>query len=64
MEKNMEYLFETEHLQVRKFALEDVQLLYENHREEEVQKWIPNECYANTEEAEKLRRVAEKGEDY
>ena len=52
----MEYLFETAHLRVRKFALEDARTLYENHREEEVQKWIPNECYADTEEAEKAVR--------
>ena len=48
----MEYLFETAHLGVRKFTPEDAPVLYENHREEEVCKWIPNESYANPEEAE------------
>ena len=48
----MEYLFETAHLGVRKFAPEDAPVLYENHREEEVRTWIPNESYANPEEAE------------
>ena len=46
----MEYIFETEHLKVRKFKIEDAQCLYENHSEEEVKKWIPNESYANIEE--------------
>lgn len=48
----MEYLFETVHLKVRKFSPEDAPILYENHREEEVQKWIPNESYADLAEAE------------
>lgn len=48
----MEYLFETEHLRIRKFVLEDTQRLYENHLEEEVKKWIPNESYADMEEAQ------------
>ena len=52
----MEYLFETAHLKVRKFALEDAPVLYENHREEEVRKWIPNECYGDPEEAENAVR--------
>ena len=46
----MEYMFETEHLRIRKFELEDAQCLYENHLEEEVKKWIPNESYADIEE--------------
>ena len=46
----MEYIFETEHLKVRKFKTEDAQCLYENHSEEEVKKWIPNESYADIEE--------------
>ena len=46
----MEYIFETEHLKVRKFKIEDAQCLYENHLEEEVKKWIPNESYADIEE--------------
>ena len=52
----MEYLFETEHLKVRKFSLEDVRTLYENHREAEVRQWIPNESYADLEEAESAIR--------
>ncbi len=27
----MEYIFETEHLKIRKFVMEDAQSLYENH---------------------------------
>lgn len=46
----MKYMFETEHLKIRKFKPEDAQHLYENHLEEEVKKWIPNESYANLEE--------------
>ena len=46
----MEYIFETEHLKIRKFEFEDAQCLYENHLEEEVKKWIPNESYADMEE--------------
>ena len=52
----MEYLFETAHLRVRPFTMEDAPLLYENHREEEVRQWIPNECYADLEEAESAVR--------
>ena len=47
----MGYLFETARLRVRKFTPEDAPVLYENHREEEIRKWIPNECYADPEEA-------------
>ena len=43
-------MFETEHLRIRKFKIEDAKRLYENHLEEEVKKWIPNESYANAEE--------------
>lgn len=46
----MEYIFETEHLRVRKFKMEDAGCLYKNHLEEEVKKWIPNESYADMEE--------------
>lgn len=48
----MEYMFETEHLKVRKFEMEDVRRLYENHLEEEVKMWIPNESYADMEETQ------------
>ena len=47
----MEFLFETTHLRVRKFTPEDVPALYENHRAEEVRQGIPNESYADPEEA-------------
>lgn len=46
----MEYIFETEHLKIRKFELDDAQYLYKNHLEEEVKKWIPNESYTDIEE--------------
>lgn len=49
--EEMEYIFETEHLKVRKFELDDTQCLYKNHLEEDVKKWIPNESYADIEEA-------------
>jgi len=48
----MDCLFETERLKVRKFVMEDAQPLFENHLEEKVKKWIPNETYADVEEAE------------
>lgn len=46
----MEYIFETQRLRVRKFEAEDAQGLYENHLEDEVKQWIPNESYADIEE--------------
>ena len=46
----MEYIFETKHLRIRKFEMEDAKSLYENHLEEEVKRWIPNESYADMEE--------------
>ena len=48
----MEYIFETEHLRIRKFEMKDAGRLYENHLEEEVKKWIPNESYADMEETQ------------
>ena len=47
----MGHIFETEHLRIRRFEMEDAGRLYENHLEEEVKKWIPNESYADMEEA-------------
>ena len=47
----MDHMFDTEHLIIRKFKVEDTQCLYENHREEAAKKWIPNESYADIEEA-------------
>lgn len=46
----MEYIFETEHLKIRKFEIEDAKCLYANHLEEEVKRWIPNESYVDMEE--------------
>lgn len=48
----MKYMFDTKHLRVRKFSLGDAQRLYENHLEEEVKKWIPNESYVSIEETQ------------
>ena len=48
----MVYLFETEHLLIRSFQSADAQRLYENHLEENVKKWIPNESYHSLEEAQ------------
>lgn len=50
--KGVEYIFETEHLRIRKFKIEDAKCLYENHLEEEVKRWIPNESYADMEETQ------------
>jgi ribosomal-protein-alanine N-acetyltransferase len=47
----MTYLFETPRLGVRPFLPEDAERMYENHREEAVRQWFPNECYADLEEA-------------
>ena len=47
----METLFETKRLIVRKFRDADAAPLYENHKDEEVRKWFPNECYADEAEA-------------
>ena len=48
----MEKLVETKHLYIRKFRDEDARKLYENHLDDEVRKWFPNECYADLEEAQ------------
>ena len=66
---NMEYIFETEHLRIRKFEIGDAYRLYQNHLEDEVRKWIPNESYADIEEAEKaiefyIKRVENKSLPY
>lgn len=47
----MENLFETERLTIRKLKTGDARQLYENHADDEVRKWFPNECYADEEEA-------------
>ncbi len=48
----MEKMFETERLIVRRFRNGDAQELFENHRDDEVKKWFPNECYADLNEAQ------------
>ena len=48
----MERILETERLIVRCFRDEDARELYENHLDEDVRRWFPNECYANQEEAQ------------
>ena len=52
----MACLFETERLRVRPFRPEDVKRTYEIHAEDAVKKWIPNESYADLEEAEEAIR--------
>ena len=52
----MTALLETERLIVRKFRDEDARQLFENHEDEEVRKWFPNECYADVEEAREAIR--------
>ena len=47
----VEYVFETEHLRVRKFEREDAENLYRIHLDGEVQKWIPEESYQDLGEA-------------
>ena len=55
----MEYIFETEHLKIRKFEIEDAKCLYENHLEEEVKRWIPNESYVDMEETKEAIKRSE-----
>ena len=45
-------MFETPRLRVRAFRAEDAEALYQNHLDEEVKTWFPNECYADLAEAE------------
>ena len=47
----MEILRETERLIIRPFREADAPALYENHRDGEVRRWFPNECYADEAEA-------------
>ena len=47
----MNIFFETEHLIVRELEPGDADRLYENHAEEKVKKWFPNESYADLDEA-------------
>ena len=43
----MEVFFETKRVLARKLEPEDAARLYENHAEEKVKKWLPNESYAD-----------------
>lgn len=47
----MTKVFETERLIVRKFCASDAQRLFSYHQDEAVRMWIPNECYADVDEA-------------
>ena len=47
----MKIFFETEHLLIRQFKIEDATSLYKNHLEEKVKKWFSNESYADIDEA-------------
>ncbi len=47
----MDVFFETERIFARRLELEDATRLYENHAEEKVRKWFPNESYADISEA-------------
>ena len=49
--RTMNIILETGRLVLRKFKPGDAQALFENHRDGEVRKWFPNECYADAEEA-------------
>ena len=51
MSETMNNLFETERLAVRPFTDGDARALYENHMDDQVRQWFPNECYADVEEA-------------
>ena len=46
----MRNMFETVHLKIRKFNIDDAPYLYENHLEDDVKMWIPNESYADIKE--------------
>ena len=48
----MEYLFETKHLRFRRFEILDAHSLYQNHLEDEMKQWIPNESYESIHETE------------
>ena len=47
----MKVFFETERVLARKLLPEDALVLYENHAEEKVKRWFPNESYADVNEA-------------
>ena len=43
--------FETEHLVIRNLEYDDAEQLYNNHLNEKMKKWFPNEVYADIDEA-------------
>ena len=45
-------LFETERLRMRQFAETDAEALFRHHHQDDLKKWIPNESYANMQEAQ------------
>ncbi len=47
----MSFILETEHLIIRNFLPSDAKQLFGNHFEDDMQKWIPNESYADLSEA-------------
>lgn len=49
-------LFETEHLKIRPFRMEDAEILFRNHQEDEMKRWIPNESYQDVQEAREAIR--------
>ncbi len=48
----MDVLLETKRLRIRPFDLADAPCLYENHLDEEVKKWFPNESYRDLRETQ------------
>lgn len=45
------YFYDTRHLILRKMDPADADRLFENHAEQNVKKWFPNESYADINEA-------------
>jgi len=45
------YILETERLIIRKFTLKDTEIIYEFSQEEALKKWIPDQVYADLDEA-------------
>lgn len=50
MEMTMTLFFETEHLRIRRFTIEDAAALYEIHQDETIKKWMPGEHYEDLED--------------
>jgi len=45
------YILETERLIIREFTLKDTEIIYEFSQEEALKKWIPDQVYADLDEA-------------